>query len=145
MQTNLDQGLFPGDFHDREEAFSSNFKAPPTRTPFCKFFIGALEDFMLRLLLVCACISIVFDEAFAVDNHERMTGKLFKILITNIYLAWIEGAAIFIAVFVVAFVGSYNDYKKEEQFLKLQAISENDNTVSQFSSLLDSNSIYFMF
>jgi hypothetical protein len=29
-------------------------------------------------------------------------------------LAWIEGAAIFIAVFVVASVGSWNDYKKEE-------------------------------
>jgi len=44
-------------------------------------------------------------------------------------IAWIEGAAIFIAVFVVAIVGSWNDYKKEEQFLKLQAISEEDNKV----------------
>jgi hypothetical protein len=36
-------------------------------------------------------------------------------------------------VFVVAFVGSWNDYKKEEQFLKLQAISEKDNIVRQLS------------
>ena len=34
--------------------------------------------------------------------------------IAHIYVAWIEGAAIFIAVFVVAMVGSWNDYKKEE-------------------------------
>ena len=85
---------------------------------------------MLRLLLVCACISIIFDMAFAEDNEERATGKfnwlislrhihdLFS-MIANIWIGWIEGAAIFIAVFVVAFVGSYNDYKKEEQFLKL--------------------------
>jgi hypothetical protein len=33
----------------------------------------------------------------------------------NILLtAWIEGFAIFVAVFVVASVGSWNDYKKEE-------------------------------
>jgi hypothetical protein len=30
-----------------------------------------------------------------------------------IYTAWIEGFAIFVAVFVVAFVGSWNDYQKE--------------------------------
>jgi hypothetical protein len=86
--------------------------------------MGALEDFMLRLLLVCAVVSIVFDEAFATDNSARTTGrdqlknKIYYnnlttyILIFNI--AWIEGAAIFIAVFVVAFVGSYNDFKKEQ-------------------------------
>ena len=39
-------------------------------------------------------------------------------------IGWIEGFAIFLAVFIVAFVGSYNDYKKEEQFLRLYAISE---------------------
>jgi hypothetical protein len=33
------------------------------------------------------------------------------------------------AVFIVASVGSWNDYKKEEQFFKLQAISEAENTV----------------
>jgi hypothetical protein len=54
------------------------------------------------------------------------SGFLIVILLN---IAWIEGTAIFIAVFVVASVGSYNDYKKEEQFLKLQAISEKDNNV----------------
>lgn len=68
--------------------------------------MNALEDFMLRLLLVCAVIAIAFDLGFAVDNEERKT-------------AWIEGAAIFLAVFIVASVGSWNDYKKEEQFFKL--------------------------
>ena len=61
---------------------------------------------MLRILLVCAVISISFDLGFAEDNNDRKT-------------AWIEGTAIFFAVLIVASVGSWNDYKKEEEFLKL--------------------------
>ena len=64
---------------------------------------------MLRLLLVCACISISIDMGFA-EPHERSHG-IYLILIMK---AWIEGFAIFVAVFVVASVGSWNDYKKEE-------------------------------
>ena len=67
---------------------------------------------MLRLLLVCAVISIVFDMAFAEGDHLK-TGTLIFI-VTKKFIAWVEGACIFVAVFVVAFVGSYNDYKKEE-------------------------------
>lgn len=45
-------------------------------------------------------------------------------------IAWIEGFAIFMGVFIVATVGSFNDWQKEKQFLRLQAESEKDNTVS---------------
>lgn len=44
-------------------------------------------------------------------------------------LGWIEGFAIFCAVFVVSGVGSYNDYKKDEQFVELQKINAKDNKV----------------
>ena len=64
LHTSIDHGLIPDDFAEREAHFGSNMKTPKPRTPFCKLFFGALEDFMLRLLLVCACISIIFDEAF---------------------------------------------------------------------------------
>ena len=53
-------------------------------------------------------------------------------------IAWIEGFAIFFAVFVVAGVGSWNDWQKEKQFLKLQAESEKDNNVS-YSQFLFTN------
>jgi len=53
-----------------------------------------------------------------------------NISLTEIILAWIEGFAIFLGVFIVAGVGSWNDWQKEKQFLKLQAESEKDNTVS---------------
>lgn len=58
-----------------------------------------------------------------------MIDLMVTLLFNNRFIAWIEGAAIFIAVFVVATVGSWNDYKKEEQFLKLQAMSDEDNKV----------------
>jgi len=45
-------------------------------------------------------------------------------------IAWIEGFAIFLAVFIVVFVGSYNDYKKEEQFFKLYNIDQGGKQVS---------------
>jgi len=67
LNSNLETGLVPGDFDDRTEEFGSNFKAVTKRTPFCKLFIGAMEDFMLRILLVCAVVSIIFGEAFATD------------------------------------------------------------------------------
>lgn len=50
--------------------------------------------------------------------------------ISSLIIAWIEGFAIFLGVFIVAGVGSWNDWQKEKQFLKLQAESEKDNTVS---------------
>jgi len=60
---------------------------------------AALDDFMMRLLLICAVVSVAVEVAFA-EPELRNT-------------AWIEGTSMFIAVFVVAFVGSYNDYQKE--------------------------------
>ena len=71
--------------------------------------LAALDDFMLKLLLICAMVSVAVEVAFA-EPELRSHGKLI-ILLTNI--AWIEGTAMFIAVIVVAFVGSYNDYQKE--------------------------------
>lgn len=63
---------------------------------------------MLKILLACAFFSIVIDMSLS-DNEHRKT-------------AWIEGVAILIAVLVVSFVGSYNDWAKDVQFVKLQLI-----------------------
>ena len=45
---------------------------------------------------------------------------------------WIEGAAIFIAVFLVANISAGNDYSKELQFRALEATSAEDERVSVF-------------
>ena len=87
------------DHQKRDDQFGSNYKPPPEVTPFYKFFLNALDDFMLKILLVCACLSIVIDMSLSDDDHRKT--------------AWIEGFAIFIAVLVVSLVGSYNDWAKD--------------------------------
>jgi hypothetical protein len=95
----------------------------------------ALDDFMLKILLVSACISLSLEMIFA-EPEDRSHGKypyrplptpsplfLSIIIIFDPYLfniAWIEGFAIFMAVFVVSMVTAVNDYAKEGQFLDLQ-------------------------
>jgi hypothetical protein len=54
----------------RLEYFGSNKKDPPPRHPYYKFFLKAMDDFMLKLLLVCAIIDIGFEVGFA-EPEER--------------------------------------------------------------------------
>ena len=66
-----------------------------------------------------------------ISSDDSILVSFFSKLIFNIFLiAWIEGFAIFTGVFIVASVGSWNDWTKEKQFMKLQAESEKDNIVS---------------
>jgi len=76
-------------------------------------FIGALDDFMLKVLIVAAIFSITFDMILA-SPHDRSH-------------AWIEGAAIPVAVGLVASVGSFVDWKKEVQFVISRAKSDEKN------------------
>ena len=100
----------------REEAFGTNYKPPPQRTGFCKLLYLALDDFMLKLLIVCAIIQIVIDMSFA-DAHDLAH-------------AWVEGFGILVAVAIVSLVTAWSDYSKEEQFLKQQSLAESTKTVS---------------
>ena len=81
---------------------------------FCKLFVAALDDLMLKIPLVAAIVSMVISMIFEEDHRD---------------IAWIEGFAILMAVFVVSSVTAWNDHKKEEQFLKLNEYSESKNNV----------------
>ncbi len=63
--------------------------------------VDALEDFMLRILLLAGVVSIVLEMIAHSDNR---------------WLAWIEGFAIILAVFIVVLVTAINDRKKELEF-----------------------------
>ena len=76
--------------------FGTNHKEPPGRTPFLTLLMEALDDMMLKLLLVCACVSIAVDMGFA-DEHDRA-------------YAWVEGFSILVAVATVSLVSSISDY-----------------------------------
>lgn len=96
LNVDIEKGLTGQDFPERTEAFGNNYRPPITAKPFCRILYEALDDFMLKVLLVCAAFSITFDMILATP-HEREH-------------AWIEGTAIFVAVLVVSGVSSLVDW-----------------------------------
>lgn len=90
-------------------------KIPMKPTGFCKLFFIAMNDLMLKILIVAAILSIIISMIFA-KSDERP-------------IAWVEGGAILMAVLVVTTVTAWNDYEKEKQFMKLTAYSDSQNNV----------------
>lgn len=76
--------------------FTSNEKPPVESKSFCTLLFDALSDFILKILMVAAIVSIIIECATA-DSHE-------------IAYAWIEGVAILVAVMVCSMVTAVNDY-----------------------------------
>ena len=82
---------------------------------------AALDDLMLKVLIVCAFFSIVVDMSFAAGDP---TGQKLK-------TAWIEGFAILTAVAVVSLFSAWSDYNKEKQFLEQQQLDADSKIVSK--------------
>ena len=72
-------------------------------------FVGALNDFILKVLIVASLVSIAVEVAVA-NEEKRMT-------------AWIEGFVVLVAVAICALVTAVNDYSKERQFRKLKGVA----------------------
>ena len=111
MAVSATSGITTASLAVREQAYGHNRKESPTLTPFCHMVLAALDDFMLKLLIVCAVFQIIIDMSFA-EPHDRSH-------------AWIEGGGILLAVAIVSLVGAWSDYSKEQQFLKQQLLEEN--------------------
>jgi len=110
LDVNPETGINSNSLDIRTTIFGTHHKDLPERTPFLTLVLEALDDFMLKLLLVCATVIIPVEVGFA-DEHERGT-------------AWIEGFVIYVAVAVVSLVSAGSDYSKEGQFLSNLASEE---------------------
>lgn len=66
-------GLTPADLDKRTEQFGNNYREPLKAKKFSTLFWETLDDFMLKVLLVCAVFSIVFE--IALHLEEWHTGK----------------------------------------------------------------------
>lgn len=117
LHTSTEKGItgFPEDIEHRKKVFGSNvIPAKPPKT-FLEFLVDAFKDTILIILMVAAVVSLLLG-IFAPENcggHEDNTG-------------WIDGFAIIVAVFIVAFVTAINDYQKEQQFRGLQTKIEGE-------------------
>jgi len=110
--TSLTQGHTDASAKAMQELFGKNEFPATVLESFCELFLGAFEDPVLLLLLAAAIVSI----SIGMWQHPD-TG-------------YIEGTAIFIAVFLVSFIGAGNDYSKQLQFLELEAASAQDERCS---------------
>jgi calcium-translocating P-type ATPase len=106
VNVDISQGLSSEEVVKNREAFGDNVMPEPPMTHFCVLFFGAFQDPVLMILVAAALVSLALG-IFGPDAEQDPTG-------------WVEGAAIMIAVFLVAGVTSFNDYSKELQFRALK-------------------------
>lgn len=67
-------GLTGHDFEKRTEQFGDNMSDPLVAKTFCSLFLGALDDFMLKVLMVASVFSICLDMLLA-SPEARGHGK----------------------------------------------------------------------
>ena len=96
----------------RQNVFGKNFIAPKPAKTFWQLVFEALEDTILRILIVAALVSLVLG-----------------MIIESVETGWIEGVAILVAVAVVSLVTALNDWQKEKQFRQLQGKIDQEQSV----------------
>lgn len=101
--------------HLREKHGTNKFPESPMSS-FFELLLDALSDTTLLILIAAATVSLVLGITTG-TAEEKKNG-------------WIEGAAIFIAVFLVSNIAATNDYTKELQFRALEATSQEDERCS---------------
>lgn len=115
LKTDPVQGIDPRTIHDREQVYSSNRKEVADPKTFWYFVNECLKDKLLRILIIAGIFSIIVDEIM--EAEERAT-------------AWIEGAAILLAVFLITMVTSLNNLKQDQEFTKLNAEAESGKVIT---------------
>ena len=105
FRTDFKNGLSSSNKQDlawREQRWGNNHLPPEKENSILEHIINCFEDPTLKVLLVASIVSLII----GVSKDGLSTG-------------WIEGTAIFFAVFLVVSISSYMNYQEMEQFLKL--------------------------
>ena len=110
----VETGLTPEQVLLSRAQYGDNSMPSTRTTSYLKLLVAALSDTTLIILIIGASVS------FGLGLWEDPK------------IGWIEGTAIFIAVFLVSNISACNDYSKELQFRALEASSQNDERTSVF-------------
>jgi magnesium-transporting ATPase (P-type) len=100
-------GLTDATVANHKEVYGINALPERRFRGFHEFWMDALEDRVIVILIVAAVASLIL----GVTTHDPETG-------------WIEGFAIFVAVLIVTLVSSFNDFSKDRKFRKLEAVKD---------------------
>jgi len=95
----------------RSKFGTNQFPESPMES-FLSLLFKALTDTTLMILIAAASVSLVIG---LLEDPEE---------------GWLEGTAIFIAVFLVSNIAAFNDYSKQLQFRALEASSQKDERAS---------------
>lgn len=96
LKVNVNTGISGDSFVTRTEFFGNNYREPLSAKGFCTIFLEALDDFMLKVLIVAATGSLIF-EYIGADPEDY--GH-----------AWFDGAAIYLAVLIVSGFSAFVDW-----------------------------------
>jgi len=114
LKTDLRQGLDvvssgPSSVLMHKQVFGANtYKEVPSKS-FIALVLDNIKDPIIMLLIFAALVSTILGASL---KEEREKG------------GYVEGIAIWVAVFVVSLVGAANDYQKDQQFRKLNEQKE---------------------
>ncbi|MCJ1452713.1 plasma membrane calcium [Mycoblastus sanguinarius] len=105
-----------GQYHDRIRIFNDNRLPAKKSLSIWRLFWNAFNDRVLIILTIAAVVSLALGVYEAV-GQTRQPGE-------GQSLDWVEGLAIEIAVVIVVLVTGLNDYRREKQFVALNAKKE---------------------
>ena len=74
LKVDLTKGLSGDSFPARTEFFGNNYREKIKAKSFCTIFFEALDDFMLKILIVAATFSLIF-EYIGADPEDYGHGK----------------------------------------------------------------------
>lgn len=114
LEVNPKTGLTISEVTKMKEKFGDNSFVESPLESYFSLLIGALSDTTLLILLAAAAVSLAIG------------------IVTDPETGYIEGTAIFIAVFLVSNISAGNDYSKQLQFRALEGSSAKDERVSVF-------------
>ena len=115
LQVDVEKGLSHDQVLLKRTKYGTNKFPDSPMDSFLTLWIVALSDSTLLILIAAATVSLII----GVIQEGSETG-------------WIEGGAIFIAVFLVSLISAANDYTKQLQFRALEATSADDERCSVF-------------
>ena len=112
LGTDVHTGLSEVQVLEHRNCFGTNAFPESPMDSYLSLLFGALSDTTLLILIAAATVSLIIG---ALEDPAN---------------GWIEGTAIFVAVFLVSNISAGNDYTKQLQFKALEASSANDQRTS---------------